>query len=243
MADRKKKRKKSKRKARLPKRIIVIPNQDKTWHESWYKGRDELNFPAPWRAIMCGPPNSGKSLIVKNLIARADPPFEDIFLIHCDGGGTREYDDVDVQMLDDIPAPEEWEGEVKTLVVLDDLDYKSMNKVQIKNLSRLMGYVSTHKKVCVCICQQDSFQIPSIARRCANIFVMWKSHDIDSLANAARKTGLKSTSLKNIFSGLCHDPHDSLWIDLTSKTPMPMRLNGYTELKRSEDIKDAFEHM
>lgn len=237
----KKKKRKKKRKKKLPKEIIVLPNADKAFQEKWYPGRDELNIPHSFRAIFCGPPGSGKSMMVKNLIMRAEPPFEEIYVIHCDPDGTSEYDDIEpTSMLENIPAPSEWPGQVKTLVICDDIDYHSMDKLQLKNLSRLMGYVGTHKNISVIIAQQDSFQIPSIARRCANLFVFWKSHDMDSLARAATKTGMKSSSLNNIFKGLMHNPHDSLWIDLTKDSPMPLRKNGYTPITRSEDVKDVF---
>ena len=70
--------------------------------------------------------------VAKNLIIRADPPFQEIIVIHCDPEYTKEYDDIDVELLGEVPAPDEFEGEVKTLVVLDDLEFKSMNKVQKK---------------------------------------------------------------------------------------------------------------
>ena len=37
-------------------------------------------------------------------------------------------------------------GDVKSLVILDDLDYKTMNKTQKRNVDRLFGYVLTHKQ-------------------------------------------------------------------------------------------------
>ena len=43
-------------------------------------------------------------------------------MIHCDGGYTQEYDDLEnVEVQNEIPAPEDWEGVAKTLVILDDL--------------------------------------------------------------------------------------------------------------------------
>ena len=64
-----------------------------------------------------------KTTIVKNLLLRSNPPFEEVVVIHCDSGYTKEYDDVgdNVELLNEIPAPEDWEGLVKTLVVLDYL--------------------------------------------------------------------------------------------------------------------------
>ena len=47
---------------------------------------------------------------------RQHPPFEEIKVIHCDGNYTQEYNDLECEMLDSIPEPEEWEGEVKLVL-------------------------------------------------------------------------------------------------------------------------------
>lgn len=216
---------------RLPNRIIPLPNPDKNFHEKWYKGRNKLNIPHPFRAVCLGPPNVGKTTIVKNLILRAKPEFEEIVVIHCDPDYTKEYDDVGVEMLSEIPAPEEWEGLVKSLVILDDLEYKSMNKNQKRNLDRLFGFVSTHKNISIILCSQDPFNVPCIVRRCSNLWILWKSSDIDSMSVCARKTGLKPRAFHSIFNRLMTEPRDSLWIDMTAHSPYPMRKNGFVKIK------------
>jgi hypothetical protein len=132
----------------LPKKLLALPNADKAFHEEWDEGRDMLNFPHPFRAVFLGPPNTGKSTTVKNLLIRQQPPFEEVVVIHCDAEHTKEYDDIgDVKLLSVIPAPEEWEGIKKTLVIIDDLELKTLAKDQKRNLDRLFGYVSTHKHI------------------------------------------------------------------------------------------------
>ena len=166
-------------------------------------------------------------LIVKNLILRAKPPFEEIFVIHCDPDYTQEYDDVDATILDSIPAPEEWEGIVKTLVVLDDLEFKGMNKEQKRNLDRLYGFVSTHKNISCILCSQDPFNVPPIVRRCSNLWILWRMDDMDNLATCSRKAGIKAPVMKNIFDTIMNNPKDSLWLDRTEYSPYPMRKNGF----------------
>lgn len=213
---------------RLPNKILALPNIDKAFHEQWYRGRNMLNIPHPFRCVCMGPPNVGKTTIVKNLLLRARPQFQEVYVIHCDSNYTQEYDDlVVVHMLDSIPAPEDWPGAVKTLVVLDDLEFKGMNREQRKNLDRLFGYVSTHKNISVILCSQDSFNVPPIVRRCSNLWVLWKMQDVDSLAMVARKTGMNAEDFKDIFTNLLTEPKDSLWIDHTDHSPYPIRKNGY----------------
>ena len=230
-----KKKKNKKKNQKLPKELIILENADKVWHESWGKGRDMLNIPHPYRAVCLGKPNSGKSLVVKNLMLRADPPFEEIFVVHADADNTLEYDDVSAQMLSEIPNPEDWEGEVKTLVVLDDLELQQASKDQKRNLDRLFGYCSTHKNISVILCSQDPFAVPTIVRRCSNLWVLWKMEDNDSMGTVARKTGMKSSDFKSIFKQLMPKVTDSLWIDLTKNSPYPLRKNGYEIISNEEE--------
>lgn len=225
----------------LPNRIIPLSNPDKEFHESWTKGRNMLDIPHPFRCVCLGPPNVGKTTIVKNLLLRAKPEFEDVVVIHCDGNFTKEYDDLgedNIEMLSEIPAPEDWEGEKKTLVVLDDLEFKQMSKSQKRNLDRLFGYVSTHKNISIILCSQDAFNVPPIVRRCSNLFILWRCPDLDAMATCARKTGMRREGFNSIFNKLMLDHRDSLWLDMTDKTPYPMRKNGYTIInKESKEIE------
>ena len=226
---------KPKYKNKLPKMLLALPNADKGFHEEWDDERDMLNIPNSFRAVFLGPPNTGKSTTVKNLLIRQEPPFEEVFVIHCDPEYTKEYEDVgDVTMLSLIPAPEEWEGIKKTLVIIDDLELKTLPKDQKKNLDRLFGYVSTHKNISVCLCSQDPFNVPPIVRRCANLWVLWRCSDLDSMSICARKTGLKSDAFNSIFNDLLLEKRDSLWIDMSNKTPYPMRKNGYTLIEKQD---------
>ena len=221
---------------KLPNKIIPLPNPDKLFHEKWYKGRNMLNIPHPFRCVCLGPPNVGKTTIVKNLLLRAKPEFEEVVIIHCDSGYTKEYDDIgdNLEILNEIPAPEDWEGEVKTLVILDDLEFKGMNKDQKRNLDRLFGYVSTHKNISCILCSQDPFNVPPIVRRCSNLWVLWRCPDLDAMATCARKTGMKADGFNTIFNELMLDSKDSLWIDTTDHTPYKMRKNGYTLINKQE---------
>ena len=225
------------RKAKLPKQLIIMSNPDKEFHEKWKPGRNIVNVPHPFRAVLFGPPNVGKSTVVKNILMRADPPFEEVFMIHCDKDYTQEYDDIDCEFLDEIPAPDEWQGEVKTLVILEDLEYKQMNKDQKRNLDRLMGYVSTHKNISCCLCAQDAFNIPPAVRRCSNFWVIWKSPDMDSMHAICRRTGLNKKQFMNIFNKLMPNFHDSLWVDMTSGSNAKLRKNGFQIIKMKKDKK------
>lgn len=230
--------KKKKRRPRLPNKLIIIENADKTWHEKWTKNRNMLNIPHPFRALMLGPPNLGKSGVIKNILVRAKPAFEEIFVIHADPNFTKEYNDIDATMLDEIPPLQEWEGEVKTLVIIDDIDLTQLSKEQKKNLNRLFGNVSTHKNISVMLTSQDPFNVPPSIRRMSNLFILWKSKDLDSLSQIARKAGMTSDDMRNLFNTILSEKYDSLWLDDTDNTPFPMRKNGFIKINKIEDATE-----
>jgi hypothetical protein len=58
--------------------------------------------------------------------------------------------------------------------------------------------------------------------------------DLDALATCARKTGMKSGSFNSIFNKLMLNSRDSLWLDMTDKSPYPMRKNGYSIINKKE---------
>ena len=225
--------------------IIPIDNPDKEWHEDWkdrvVKGqryhRHPMNIPHPFRAVLLGPPNVGKTTIGLNLVMYQKPVFEHVFVIHVDGEYTREYDALEnFELLDHIPDPDWWPGEVKSLVIIDDKEIKGLPKEQKRALDRLFGYVSTHKNISVILTSQDAFNTPPIVRRCANLWVLWKTKDADSVGMIGRKAGLKVDDLRLFFRKF--GDYDSLWIDSTPKTPYPLRINGVEIIKGEDDEPD-----
>ena len=212
----------------LPQQLLAVRNLDKKNHEQWAPGDDLLNLPHPFRGVLLGPPNCGKTTTVKNILMRQDPPFKRMYIIHCDGEYTQEYDDVNGMLLKSIPYPEQWPGKDKTLVVVDDMELKTLKKDQRMALDRLFGYVSTHKNISVLLCSQDPFNVPPIVRRCSNLWVLC------AVQTCARKCG---EDLREKFK-LCQSPKDSIWIDLTDSTPVKVRRNGYEKIK-SDDERES----
>lgn len=223
-----------KKKMRLPNELFMLPNADKAFHEKWTPGRNMLNFPHPWRGVFLGPPNVGKTTTIKHIILRAKPQFEEVIVIHCDADYTKEWDDIDCEVIKEIPSPEDWEGKVKTLVILDDIEYKGMDKTQKRNLDRLFGFVSTHKHISVALTSQDPFNVPPIVRRCSNLWCLWKCIDIDAMSVVARKTGMKADGFNSIFNQLMLEKKDGLWLDMTTGTKYPMRKNGFTLINKED---------
>jgi len=239
------------KKRKVASQIVAIKNPDKDFHESWKPRmvngkrmiRHPMNKPHPSRGVLFGPPGTGKTTIVLNMVIRQDPPFETIYVIHIDGKFTKEYNKlVNFTKLPSIPDPDWWSGETKTLVVLDDLEYKFMSKSQKANLDRLFGYVSTHKNISVILTAQEGFNVPTCARRCADLWVLWQGRDMDAMQQLARKGGLKKIDLDAIYHAFDFDLRDSLWLDTTPYSPYPIAINGTEVITQDEmeELRDRY---
>ena len=226
----------------LPRELIIFENADKKFHEKWTPDRSPASFPHPFRAVLCGPPNSGKSMYIKNIILHANPPFQACYLLYPGEGKlsdrTDEWSDVEnLEILEEVPPPSFFkkagdDKAKKTLVICDDMDLKALPKAQRSNLDRLYGTVSTHRHVSVISTSQDWFSLPTVCRRLSNVWVVWKHKDRLSMEMISKRC---SEDLAALFREICTNHHDSICIDLTNGTPYPLRLNLFTKIFKREE--------
>ncbi len=238
--------------ASLPKKLLFIPSSDKNFIEKWRKTRDPLDFPASYRIVLCGKPGCGKTSLIKNVFLRTQQskkPFERVFVFHQDRYA-REYDDIGAEVLEELPSNDFWmnyeedeedgngvheDKEIvrpKTLVIIDDICFSDLSKEQTNRLDRMCGFISTHANVSLACLNQNVFAINSIVRKCCNIWCIWRPTDLDELNIIARRTGYKSKEFKELFENVANKENDFLMIDMTPKTPYPLRLNGYKMIKK-----------
>ena len=235
----------------LPKKLLFIPSSDKNFIEKWRKTRDPLDFPASYRIVLCGKPGCGKTSLIKNIFLRTQQskkPFERVFVFHQDRFA-REYDDIGAQVLEELPCNDFWmnyededeeedeDKEIvrpKTLMIIDDICFSDLSKEQTNRLNRLCGFISTHCNVSLACLNQDVFAINSIVRKCASIWCIWRPTDLDELNVIARRTGYKSKEFKELFENVAKGENDFLMIDMTPKSPYPLRLNGYKMIKKKD---------
>ena len=52
----------------------------------------------------------------------------------------------------------------------------------------------------------------------------------------SKKSGISKSKFKDIMENHMHSQFDSLWIDLTKRSPYKLRLNGY-KMIRQQDAK------
>ena len=223
-------------------KLTIIKNPEKQFHEEWTKKRTKLNFPHPFRSIISGPPNSGKTNIVKNIVLHqgmdgTNGIFDKILLVHCNGDSTIEYTDCVDEILPEIPPVEYWADKdinQKVLFIIEDISFKLLSKQEKENLKRLYGNVSTHKGVSTIITCQSLYDIDDpLIRRCTNLFILFPCNDNTYNKITSRKIGLPPDDLERLFRDHCKSTHDSIWIDNTGNntSPYPIRLNGFDIIK------------
>ena len=203
-------------KNKFPHCVIPIKNHDKTWHQP-IDMDDLANLSHPCRVILCGNPNSGKSLCILNLLLHKNPPYKKIYLVHNDPN-TKEYNSIDCEILEELPDIDDIDSEKSNLIIIEDVDYKSMSREQRALLDRYFGCYSTHCNVSLYLTAQDAISIPATIRRMASHIILYRSNDLNHMAILSSRFGLTPKDLSYIFKNILTDPHDSLLIDSTRPT-------------------------
>jgi hypothetical protein len=180
----------------------------------------------------------GKTNTIKNLFLAhqsTHKPFKELHIVTC-SINSREWDDCDpTSISEDIPDPEYFTGKKKCCLILDDYEYSKTNKNEIKNLTTLFRFTSTHRNLSIITTYQAFTEIPQIARKCANTFLLYKPRSKLDLGIIANRCGVSADNLKQLFSEVANGPYDSLFIDCTINTPYPIRKNIYEPIEYNED--------
>lgn len=221
---------------KFPKKIIVMKNKEKLNHEKWTPDRDMLNFPSPFRLLCLGGVNSGKTLTIKNILARIDPVFKNIYLLHCGGEFTKEYDEIDYECLNEIPVPSDprFDGSEKSCIIIEDKSFENLTREQKKRLNRLFGYMSTHRNLSIILTSQNFFDVPASIRRMSNIYIIWQVRDADLLKTIGRRVNVSGPEMIELARQHFTAYTDSLWFDSTPHSPYPLRKNGYEPIIREK---------
>ena len=153
-------------------KLFVIPNEDKLFHEEPdYKNL--CNFPHPFRLILCGGPNSGKTNYIYNVLYNKSPAFERIINFHNDPS-SKEYQNIQADYVEELPPIEEIDPEIMNLLIIEDIDFKNgLNRKQRSLLDRYYGCFSTHHNISIILTAQDAFSIPPNIRRMCSHVVLW----------------------------------------------------------------------
>ncbi len=215
-------------------KIIPFKNLDKSFQESWKPGDNLLNFPHSTKILFFSAPGRGKTSTILNCIFQQKPAFDKIYILHPDDE-SREYDVLgrdNFEFLKEIPEINFSNKNEKSLLIIDDIDFTSLSKSEKARLDRLSGYTATHRNLSIYLTTQNFTNIfPSMRRNC-EIFFIWSHHDRTSLNQIGMKTGFKNNELVNLLDTMCKSKYDNICIDTTGDSPAPLRLNGFTPIKK-----------
>jgi hypothetical protein len=245
---RKKRQQKSKRKYRpkMPRKIVVIKNEDKgSWVESWDKpkNRNIACIPHSFRLVASGSVGRGKTNVLQNIFLvhqASSRPFRELYVCCC-SLESKEWVKMDpTAMMTELPDPEMFDGKKKTCLVIDDFEFEKTNKATMRNLSTLFRFTSTHKNLSIMCSYQVFFSIPSVARKCASHFVIYKPNSMFAMNMIANRIGMDSEDLRYIFSDICTGRYDNVMIDMTPdcKPDMRLRKNLYEQIVLSKGDED-----
>lgn len=218
--------------------IIPLPNADKDgFHDEWYPGRNFGDLIHPFKMVTAGPPGAGKTTAIMNIFLRiqlSERPFENLIVIQ--PNTSHEFDMLDpTVILNDFPEPEDLvtgkdDEMLKTCVIIDDFDLSRLTKTQQVNVSKLFRYLSSHNNISIMTSYQDFFSIPTIIRKCATQFLIYKPRNQDELTVIAKRVGIKKDEMHNIFDREIKTKRDCLLIDLSCPDEFMIRKNIFTVL-------------
>jgi hypothetical protein len=241
------KKKKKKKIPKLPNRVVVIKNSEKDsggWMESWSKPkkRSPGHIPHPFRLLALGGVGRGKSNMCKNVFLRhqsSGKKFQKLIIITCSEDST-EWDDCDPDdVLIEIPDLEIFDGAEKTCVILDDFETMKLSKSQLRKLSTLMRFVSSHRNVSCMLSYQSFFDTPPICRKVANCFMIYKPNSHQERDCIANRVGVNGDKMKLLFKEHITGTYDHLFVDKTIGTPYPLRKNIYEVIEKNVSDSDS----
>lgn len=244
LMDTKKTKKNKMTKYRLDNKIHWIENADKDtgWMETWDKGRSIGCIPHSFRCLFLGGCGRGKSLQMKNLFLQhqmSDKPFKNLYIICPDADDSREWDDCDPSdIFDYIPDLNLITGDDKTLIIIDDFEFKKMNKDDEKKLTTLFRFISTHKNCSLMASYQSFFDCPILLRKVSNVFVIYKPNSKLELQSISNRVGVEYEILRKCFKDIANGYHDSIMVDMTKNTPAKLRKNIFDVIEYQSDSDD-----
>jgi hypothetical protein len=204
-------------------KIISLKNPDKIHNEYYTPGRENLDFPKSFIAVISGRPNCGKTNTIYNLIVKfqsSKKKFKEIHIVH-GSEYSNEYDIIDpTSIRPDIPSYLEFENvDEHKLIIIDDYDWTAIPSDTLKKVSELVRFGSSHHCISLIFVNQSFFRLPKIIKDMANIFIIYKPIDLDELNTLGRRVGFKRGELKDLFKKKLPHWRDSLLINLIPSNP------------------------
>jgi len=161
-----------------------------------------------------------------------------VIVINCDPESKEWLDIEATEIRQDIPPTSFFDGKDKTLVIIDDYEMSRISHEQLRRLTTLMRFISSHKNTSVMALYQSFFKMPKIVRDCTDSFIIWKVTSSREMNAIAKATGCNPSDISYIFKKLCPGPYDNLLIDDSVNAPCRLRKNLFECIHPAADDDD-----
>lgn len=222
---------------KLGRKLVVIKNKDKDtgWMEKWGDTPKNIGrIPHPFRLLALGGVGRGKTNTMKNLFLQHQSgrrKFKKLYVCCCDVDSQEWLDLEPTGLMDELPDLSLFDPNEKTCLIIDDFEFEKQNKATARKLSTLFRFVSSHRNLSIMCGYQSWFDCPSIARKCANCYLIYKPNGHLELSNIANRCGMPPDDMHEIFNTVCDGTYDSLMVDKTIGTPAPLRKNVFQKIE------------
>jgi GTPase SAR1 family protein len=184
----------------------------------------------PFTALVAGPTGCGKTVFVQRFLQHlpdmVDPGPEEI--IWCYGEWQPLYNTLKgVQFVEGLPDVEQWKGDKRRLVIIDDLMSETDERV-----TKLFTKGSHHRDLSVMYVVQNLFgknkEHRTISLNAHYIVIFKNPRDGSQITNLAKQMYPGRVSyLQESFKDATSAPHGYLLLDLRQETPDNLRLRTY----------------
>jgi len=221
--------------------ILGNTDKDRIKKEGWRDPDRNLGcIPHPARILALGGVGRGKTNTLKILFLehqKTNNPFKELIVVSPDTS-TEWVDAEPTLIITDLPSPEVFNPDVKTLLVIDDFELTGLTTSQKKKLSNLFRYVISHCNVSIFMSFQSFLDCNSIARKCANVFIIWDSASRLERSMICNRVGLPKGTLDYLFKYVAPGDYDSIMVDRTIATPAFLRHNVFEKLDEDDIEKN-----
>jgi hypothetical protein len=230
---------------KLGRKIYIIKNADKDtgWMESWGDAPKNIGkIPHPFRLLALGGVGRGKTNNLKNLFLHhqgGNRKFKELYICCCDVNSKEWLNLEPTGIMDELPSLELFDPTKKTMLIIDDFEFEKSNKETMRRLSTLFRFVSSHRNVSIMCGYQSWFDCPTIARKCASCYLIYKPNGKSELSSIANRVGMESEDMHYIFKNICSGIYDSLFVDKTIGSPAELRKNIFEKIEISEESDES----
>lgn len=199
---------------------------------------DELNlrFSKPFKILIIGRSGSGKSNLIKNIIARNNG-FDMVYLMHANPDSS-EYDDIPhikYEIEEDYIERFMQYTDKDKLLIIDDIDFNNMSKKVQNYMYKMITYLSA-RGVSIIATSQDPTYYPTQIRRAFEILIVYPFYNEDSVRTLSRYIApiLTDDELRIAFTKLMKTKYDFVIVNKTNDKAFICINNKIRSLKNVE---------